>query len=690
MSVAFEIVSNKSLIHSVLYCTNDIEGAKQQLNPVTKELPITHYLRPIQAILVLEPMAQPMSDSLSLRDRYLSLIDEIVQMTLKGKIRAKQQVYQMLVQGVSLGTGEIFERCLSDRIGAAQSEIDHPTDELKQAKASRSLRAMQTIQAEWERFQAENRVSAVILAATNAIANTEPHNRLTALLNAIDPNQAQALNLEQLQQLAKALQKQAETSSDPDRSRELQQLSLGISEGLKSWQRLQEHLVSWIYDQGQGTLGFEGAPSQRGPWGLWAAQVNSPFPKVLFQTLAQDQSVVELAAKQHPENSEFVELAVILQCLQRGLVNWFDKLIYDSKVSAKLSISTYLSFALVWSLLANGFSQTTSFSLRDRLVNGCFQVTLQILRSFAQREYFPLYGGIFASFSGNQLRSALSYLDEPLRQVEGTQEKARIMTLLGYSMGTVGQYQQAISFHQQALEIAREAGDRMCEIANLNHISRIHVAQKNYTEAINHSQRALILSRQTGDRLGEANALANLGYSEVIQAQQIERAEPEVYETAVNYLQQGLQLSERLGDAYGAGFSLQQSKALCCSSLGIAYIVLSQPQVAINYLESGWQAAQISGDLYLQGLNLSYLAEASYSLQQTEKAIYIGSIGMYLLEQISSPQWRQTAGLVTILKGQMGDEAFQTILKKYRSQIIAIIGVDGYDYIPQLLKKYQE
>jgi hypothetical protein len=33
-----------------------------------------------------------MSDSLSLRDRYFALIDEIVQTTLKGKIRSKQQV----------------------------------------------------------------------------------------------------------------------------------------------------------------------------------------------------------------------------------------------------------------------------------------------------------------------------------------------------------------------------------------------------------------------------------------------------------------------------------------------------------------------------------------------------------------------------------------------------------------------
>ena len=140
-------------------------------------------------------------------------------------------------------------------------------------------------------------------------------------------------------------------------------------------------------------------------------------------------------------------------------------------------------------------------------------------------------------------------------------------------------------------------------------------------------------------------------------------------------------MCERLGD--------NQSKALCCSSLGIAYLVLAQPESAIPYLEFGLQAAQFSGDLYLQGLNLASLAEAYYGQQNIEKAIYTGSLGMYLLQQIASSQWRQAAGLLTILQGQMGVDAFQNVLKQYRSQIIKIIGVDGYDYIPELLEEYR-
>ncbi|MBD2459597.1 tetratricopeptide repeat protein [Oscillatoria sp. FACHB-1407] len=631
-----------------------------------------------------------MSESPSLRDRYLDLIDQIVQMTLKGQIRSKEQVFQMLSDGVAVGTGEVFERCLGDRLETFEQQ-SKTKDELKQAKATRSLRALQTVRGEWERWQQQNQASAALMTAVQEVlgagtGDDAPGGRLQALLRVLDPNRPHPLNLSQWQQLAKLLPQKVQQLevATPELQVEIQDMAQGLTQGLDNWHRLENHLVSWIYEQGQGQLGFGGVPGDRGPWAVWAKQVNSPLLKAFFQQLALEQSVSDWIS----HTSDFgvaalVEWVVVLRCLQQGLVAWFDKLVYDSKVGAKLSISTFLGFAVIWSQLGNGLSRSTSLNAtnRSRLADGCLQVTLQILRTFAQRDYFPLYGGIFASFSGQSLRDALNYLDEPLKRAEKTQEKARILTLLGYSQRAQGRIEQAIAFHQQALVIAREAGDSVCEIASLNHLSRTYVAQSNYSEAINYSQRALILSRQSGDRPGEANALANLGYSEVFQAQQLE-AEPEVYEMAVNYLQQGLQLSERLGD--------RQSLALCLSSLGIAYVVLEQLPEAIACLEKGVQAAQFSGDLYLQGVSLAYLAEAHYRLQHHPQAIAFGCIGMYLLEQIVSNSWRQPAGLLTVLRGQLGDEAFRSILGQQRSQIIAVIGVDGYDYLPELLKRYQQ
>ncbi|MEO1802783.1 MAG: tetratricopeptide repeat protein, partial [Cyanobacteria bacterium J06629_2] len=229
--------------------------------------------------------------------------------------------------------------------------------------------------------------------------------------------------------------------------------------------------------------------------------------------------------------------------------------------------------------------------------------------------------------------------------------------------------------------IAIAANDYACEVASLNHLSRTNVNLKNYSEAIKYSQRALIAARQVGDKLGEANASVNLGYAQVFAARQLDSMAAEDYSEAVRYLEQGVELAVKQGDS--------QSQAFGHSSLGIAYVILEQPTSAIAALTKGAELAQYSRDVYLQGLSFSYLAEAYYSIEDRSAALAYGSLGMYLLNQINSVEWRQVAGLLSIIQGQIGQEEFNSILGQQRSQIISLIGVDGYDYIPNLLEEYK-
>ena len=84
------------------------------------------------------------------------------------------------------------------------------------------------------------------------------------------------------------------------------------------------------------------------------------------------------------------------------------------------------------------------------------------------------------------------------------------------------------------------------------------------------------------------------------------------------------------------------------------------------------------------------MAEAYYSIEDQGAAITYASLGMYLLNQINSLEWRQVAGLLSILQGQIGESEFNRLLGNARSQIISFIGVDGYDYLPQLLDEYKQ
>ncbi|MBF2022351.1 MAG: tetratricopeptide repeat protein [Hydrococcus sp. C42_A2020_068] len=621
----------------------------------------------------------------SWRDRYLVLIEQIVTNTLQGKVRSKNQVYRTLTENISPGTGEIFERCLDERMSQVREGLDNQTDEMKQAKATRQLKALHTIQDAWQQWQKEKQQTELLSKATTQILSAPVKERFLALLQILDINQTQPLTQTQIQQLAKFLKQTAESNPDPEIASDLLQIANGLTRGLQSISALEGHLVSWMYEQGGSALGFEGLPGQRGPWNVWAGRINSFFPQQLFQLQAHNQPATELAqAFQNAELSVWVELAVILRWLQQGLVSWFDQQPYSTKWGRLLSSSTLMTFAVIWWELSNGLSPGSQLS------RACFHIVLQILRNFARREDFPLYGGIVASFSGEGLRDTLKYLDEPpLREIERTQEKGRILTLLAYSQRTLGQYEQAKAFHQKALEIARSAGDFRCEIANLNHLARTCIAQKDYQAAINYSQRALILARQTGDRLGEANALANLGYSEVLADRQREQMLPEVYETSIEYLKRSLSLSDRLGDAYDREVVRSQTQALAYNSLGIAYTLIEQPAIAVEYLEKGVEVAQGVGDLYLMGLNFTYLAEAHYRLNCLDRAIYNGCLGMFFLERISAQEWRQAAGLMTILQGRIGNETFQALLQQHRSKIVTAIGVDGFDYLPQLLEQYR-
>jgi tetratricopeptide (TPR) repeat protein len=606
---------------------------------------------------------------------YQDLIDSIITATLKGKIQSKRQVYRMLQDGVEVGTGELFERSLQAFVTQVEQDLES-ADELKQAKAIRKQRALKMIQSEWEQWQADNQATAVLTGLEADILNAPADERLTQLLVALDPNRDQPLSREQINQLAKAL-KQADSTASSGENPTLATLAAGLQQGLAIWQQLEGDVVSWIFNQGQRAIGFGELQERQGPWQDWSKLVDNPSLKQLFEDLSRHQAITSGGVDSSLTIQDWIAWAVVLQRLQLGLVQWFDNQPYDPRAGKRLSIATFLTFAVVWSQISNRLSELG----RLALAQGAFQMTLQVLRQFANQEYFPLYGGLFTALSGEPLKTLLDYLDQPLQQVPNTTVKARILTLLGYSQRAMGNYDLAERFHQAALNIARDAQDTACEIANLNHLSRTAVMQQDFETAIGHSQRALILARQGGDRIGQANALANLGYSQVAQGQS-QLMDPDQYEAVLSYLEQGLTLSEQVGDL--------PSQALCANSLGIAQLKLSQYRQAVESLNQGLQVAQAIGDRFLVASNFAHLAAAYQGEGNLEQAVLTGCLGMYLLYQIDSPEWRQPAAVLSILYGQLGPENFQTILADHRRQFLAVIGVDGYDYLDPLLTRYRE
>lgn len=628
-------------------------------------------------------------------DRYADFLDQVIADTLAGKIQSEGQLERLLSDRIEAGTGELFERNLESRMATLKNTVDHEEDELKQAKATRKLRALKKLKSAWERGQKQRQATDACATAVQQILRAEPSDRLTFLTQALDPNQTIAFNQSHLRQLAQALRQNADRASDTTEAAILCQFASGLEHGIRSFQALEGDIVSWIY-QTNRSVGF-GAETQTqvGPWKLWAQKVPRPFLTHFFSFQAANKPASEAVTNWSGlDYSDWVELAVVLRGLQGGLVNWFDNQPLNIQAGRHLSSATFMSFAVIWSELSSGFQQLEAAagdSSEERRENrlafaqASFQITLQILRTFAQRDNFPLYGGVFASFSGTGFRQTLAYLDQPLKSVENVQEKARILTVLAYSQRLMGQAREAIALHEQALELSRQVGDRRCEVANLNHLSRLHIDSNNYEQAMAPARLALILARQEGDRLGEANALVSLGYGEVMtQRHQQEAVTAETLESSLASLNAAQGMFEKFQ------FSDLPSQALVSLGLGVASMLLDRPNEARPVLERGLLAWQKMGDRDRQGIAHSYLGEACYALQDIDGALYHGALGMYVLEQRGNTTWRQAAALLAILQGQLGAEAFDRQLNQRRGDLIAQIGVDGFDYLPTLLQRFRE
>jgi tetratricopeptide (TPR) repeat protein len=607
----------------------------------------------------------------TLPDRYNEFLTNLVDNILGGKqIISREFIHRLLGEQVMPGTSEVLEGCIQAQQQSISTQITETPSEIKQAKLGHRFKALQTIGEVLTKWQKERQEIEIVTQIVNELITAEPDERLTILFRAIDRNQSKPLQSEQLRKIVTGLRQSNLDIIEPE---QINQLATGLENGLANLTTLEAHLVSWIYEGRQ--VGFETAQANS-PWSLWAKHINNSVTQKLFMTLGEQQSVAEFASQQSASYADdWVQIAIILQGLQIGLVRWFDRQMYDIKWGERAAFSTLITFGIIWCELANGVGTTTN--QRKSLSQACWQITWQSLRITAQRNDFPLYGGIFATFSGETWQDALAYFDQPLKQVEGTQEKGRILTMLGYSQHALGMVDRSISLHQEALDIANIAGDQACAVANLNHLSRIYLREKDYAAASSHSQRALISARQTGDRRGEANALINYGYSEILAAQQREEMEAEVYEQNIDYLKQGLKIAQKLED--------RQSLALCYHSLGIAYFVLKEMDEAISYLSQGISAAQTTNDLYLRGLGITYLAEVYYSRQDYTLSIFYAGVGMYALHQIGAREWRQAAGILSILTGQLGAAGLVLAQEK----LVTSIGVAGYESLAELLAEYR-
>ena len=84
---------------------------------------------------------------------------------------------------------------------------------------------------------------------------------------------------------------------------------------------------------------------------------------------------------------------------------------------------------------------------------------------------------------------------------------------LGNAYYSLGQYERAIAFYQQSLDIKKEIGDIRGESSSLGNLGNAYYFLGQYQRAIAFYQQSLDIKKEIGDIRGEANAWFNLGLS---------------------------------------------------------------------------------------------------------------------------------------------------------------------------------
>jgi tetratricopeptide (TPR) repeat protein len=231
---------------------------------------------------------------------------------------------------------------------------------------------------------------------------------------------------------------------------------------------------------------------------------------------------------------------------------------------------------------------------------------------------------------------AIQYFQQSLQvanQSDARNEMAAALNSLGTVYNVLGNYGQAIEYYQQALSITREIGNRLEEGYTLGNLGLAYNFLGNYEQAVAYCQQALTISREIGDRHSEENMLGNLGIAYASLAN---------YSQAVEYHQYQLTIAREIGDRRG--------EAIALSRLGSCLINLHQYSDSLSYLETALQTFNEIGDRANQASSLKALAELYQGLGQLDTALQCAEQALNIATELGIPLVQEIQNLEALIR----------------------------------------
>jgi len=234
------------------------------------------------------------------------------------------------------------------------------------------------------------------------------------------------------------------------------------------------------------------------------------------------------------------------------------------------------------------------------------------------------------------------------------------LSYLGSCYCSLGQYEKAIAYHQQSLEISEEIGYRQGVATSLCGLGICYKSLGQYEKAISYHQKFHDISEAMSDWKGVAISLGNLGncyydlgqYEKAIDLyQQYHDISEKIrfrqgvaislgnlsncynclgqYEKAIAYHQQSLDISKEIGDEQGVASSLH--------TIGSILLKLENYSEAERKIQASLVISQDIGYKYLIAYSLRVLAKIAHQTNRPELALSHCQEALELCQELGIP-----------------------------------------------------
>ena len=211
---------------------------------------------------------------------------------------------------------------------------------------------------------------------------------------------------------------------------------------------------------------------------------------------------------------------------------------------------------------------------------------------------------------------------------------------LGNCYESLGQYEKAIAYHQQDHDISEEMGDRQGVAISLGNLGICYDDLGKYEKVIAHHQQSLEISEEMGNRQGVASSLGNLGncYESLGQ-----------YEKAITYHQQSLEIKEEMCHQKGVAISLH--------NIGDIFIKLEQYSEAETKIQKSLVISQEINFRFAIAHNLKALAAIAHQTNQPQLALSHCQNALTLSQELGIPLVKDCEELLAKTQATLADNS---------------------------------